>query len=622
MPTILLVLLFTLFAALQPACADNKDLIARCTRQLAASLDHSGQTTADNTSPKSIKITDTMANAPAFPRHSYSGESISLHKENAGIRTVLMEFQSFSPYPIILADSIHDETKATIHLNNVAWDKALDIIIKEAGLEKREIENVIYLAKQEELQLSEPRHTPPIITYRQNRSPVAIAIPDAHLAFMGHSRYGHKQPIYHNSRIMQKTAENPLSAQSIKPIRDNYQIARYYLQKGDIDTARQYAQNISFLNALTYDYPLPDDGKLFSLDSAVIDSPWHTNNKFLRIAVQAANPLPTAVHLVFIIPQNNDWLIPETICHFVSHMQGNDTFAIIRYGKAIETLLPPTPISTFNPADLPDAIPLTDESHSLISAAYAMTARTTKNNAINRLILLADASFIEGKDYQQAEISVQPENITFTLLNMNKDTRHNPFHLHALANNKKGDYALLYDQEDIADIVSRQLGSLQQPIARSAFIQVEFNPATVASYKRIDAEEFTDHNNGDNDTVLNGQQYTTLYEITPSQERLPNTQTEEYAIVNLSYQSWQSGLRHTDTHMIPARTIPFTDADDNTRSAVMALAFVRALRDEITPAAWHTILTTFAQHTASNGESMKMLQLMHKLPLDKPASHP
>ncbi|CAK0758395.1 Fimbrial assembly protein PilQ [Gammaproteobacteria bacterium] len=82
-------------------------------------------------------------------RVGFSGERLSLNFQNIDVRAVLQLIADFTQLNIVTSDTV--QGTLTLRLTNVPWDQALDIILKSKGLGMRRTNNVIMIARNEEL---------------------------------------------------------------------------------------------------------------------------------------------------------------------------------------------------------------------------------------------------------------------------------------------------------------------------------------------------------------------------------------------------------------------------------------------------------------------------------------
>jgi type IV pilus assembly protein PilQ len=79
----------------------------------------------------------------------YTGEPLSLNFQDIPVRTVLHLLGDFTSTNMVISDTVRGNV--TLRLKNVPWDQALDIVLKTKSLDKREKNNVIYVAPAAEL---------------------------------------------------------------------------------------------------------------------------------------------------------------------------------------------------------------------------------------------------------------------------------------------------------------------------------------------------------------------------------------------------------------------------------------------------------------------------------------
>jgi len=79
----------------------------------------------------------------------YRGEKLSFNFQNVEVRAALQAIADISNLNIIASDSVAGSL--TLHLKNVPWDQALDVILQAKGLDMRRNGSVIWIAPKEEL---------------------------------------------------------------------------------------------------------------------------------------------------------------------------------------------------------------------------------------------------------------------------------------------------------------------------------------------------------------------------------------------------------------------------------------------------------------------------------------
>jgi type IV pilus assembly protein PilQ len=76
----------------------------------------------------------------------YVGRPISLDFSNADIRTVLQVFADFTKMNLVVSDSV--QGRLTVHLKDVPWDQALEIVMRSKGLVSSRSGNVLLVSSQ------------------------------------------------------------------------------------------------------------------------------------------------------------------------------------------------------------------------------------------------------------------------------------------------------------------------------------------------------------------------------------------------------------------------------------------------------------------------------------------
>ena len=86
---------------------------------------------------------------PPFLNKSASGDRISLNFQDIKVRVALHLLADFTGIDLVVSDKVTG--KITLHLNDIPWDQALDIILTTRSLSKRKIGNVLFIAPAEEI---------------------------------------------------------------------------------------------------------------------------------------------------------------------------------------------------------------------------------------------------------------------------------------------------------------------------------------------------------------------------------------------------------------------------------------------------------------------------------------
>lgn len=98
-------------------------------------------------------ITEELANKRDKDKLIYRGEKLSLNFQSIEVRAVLQLIADFIGVNLVASDTVSG--KVTLHLQEVPWDQALDLVLKTKGLDKRKVGNIMLVAPTAELAAQE-----------------------------------------------------------------------------------------------------------------------------------------------------------------------------------------------------------------------------------------------------------------------------------------------------------------------------------------------------------------------------------------------------------------------------------------------------------------------------------
>ena len=159
-----------------------------------------------------------------------------------------------------------------------------------------------------------------------------------------------------------------------------------------------------------------------------------------------------------------------------------------------------------------------------IELAYKMAAENFIKGGVNRVILATDGDFNIGVTNQGDLIRLIEEKaksgVFLSVLGVGKDNLKDST-MQKLADKGNGNYAYLDSLDEARKVLVQQMNGTLITIAKDVKIQVEFNPARVASYRLIGYEKRMlrkeDFNNDKIDAgeIGAGHTVTALYEVVP-----------------------------------------------------------------------------------------------------------
>jgi Ca-activated chloride channel family protein len=343
------------------------------------------------------------------------------------------------------------------------------------------------------------------------------------------------QPITENGFL--NPLNEALSTFSIDVDTASYANIRRYLNQGQLPPVDSVRIE-EMINYFTYDYPEPSWGQPFSLTTEIAPCPWNPSHQLALVGVQGKRlsslSMP-ASNLVFLIDVSGSMnapdklpLLQDAFKMMTRELESKDKISIVVYAGAAGLVLEATPGNYKE--EIINAINRLQAGGSTaggagIQLAY-QTARAnfiTKGN--NRVILATDGDFnvgvSDGDDLVQMIKNYRDQGIFLTILGFGtgnyKDSK-----MEKLADEGNGNYFYIDNINEAHKVLVRELGSTLYTIAKDVKIQVEFNPATVQSYRLIGYENRAlakeDFNNDKKDAgeLGAGHSVTALYEIIPN----------------------------------------------------------------------------------------------------------
>ena len=331
-------------------------------------------------------------------------------------------------------------------------------------------------------------------------------------------------------------AADPLSTFSIDVDTASYSIIRRFLNEGKlppIDAVRIE----EVVNYFTYDYPQPKNDEPFSINLEVASCPWETSHRLVRIGLKGgeiAAEKRGASNLVFLLdvsgsmmPVNRLPLVKQAMRLLVEKLGENDRVAIIVYAGASGVALPST--TGDHKEQVLSAIENLRPGGSTngaegIGLAYKIAGDNFIKGGVNRVILATNGDFNIGVTGQGELIRLIEEKaksgVFLSVLGVGDDNLKDGT-MQKLADKGNGNYAYLDSLEEARKVLVQQMNGTLVTIAKDVKVQVEWNPARVASYRLIGYEKRLlrkeDFNNDKIDAgeIGAGHTVTALYEVVP-----------------------------------------------------------------------------------------------------------
>ncbi|GAA6623009.1 vWA domain-containing protein [Scytonema sp. NUACC26] len=429
---------------------------------------------------------------------------------------------------------------------------------------------------------------------------------------LSQNREGYK---HNGDNPFQSVSANPLSTFSIDVDAASYSNIRRFINQGQLPPVDAVRLE-EMINYFSYDYPLPDGDKPFSVTTEVSDAPWNPKHKLVQIGLQSkqisTENLP-ANNLVFLLDVSGSMedpnklpLLKSALRLLVNELRDSDKVAIVVYAGNAGLVLPPTPGSQKD--KIFDAIEQLAAGGSTaggegIQLAYKIARENFLQSGNNRIILATDGDFNVGVTSDEELVRLiekeREQGIFLTVLGFGTGNLQDA-KMEQLADKGNGNYAYIDNLLEAKKVLVKEMGATLLTIAKDVKIQVEFNPTKVQGYRLIGYEnrlladrDFNDDKK-DAGELGAGHSVTALYEIIPtgvkSDVPLPRIDSlkyqqkslsshDEIMQVKLRYKQPQASTSQLLTYPVVDRGVKLNEATTNLKFASAVAEFGMILRN-------------------------------------------
>ncbi len=332
--------------------------------------------------------------------------------------------------------------------------------------------------------------------------------------------------------------ENPLSTFSADVDTASYAIVRRFIDAGQLPPpdAVRVEEMLNYFPSSDAP-PAPGSDQPFAIHLEAAACPWNTAHRLVRIGLQAreidAGKRP-ASNLVFLLdvsgsmrPAERLPLIKQCLRPLVERLREDDHVAIVTYAGESGLALPPTS------GDHKDAILRaidklraggSTNGAAGIRLAYQVARQGFIPGGTNRVILATDGDFNVGTTSRGALLRLveteRRDGVFLSVLGVGTDNLKDST-MQTLADHGNGNYNYLDRLEEGRKVLVNQMSGTLVAVAKDVKIQVEFNPAVVASYRLIGYEKRLLRKEDFNDDKIDageigaGHSVTALYEVVP-----------------------------------------------------------------------------------------------------------
>lgn len=339
-----------------------------------------------------------------------------------------------------------------------------------------------------------------------------------------------------------KVTDNPLSTFSIDVDAASYNNIRRYINNGQLPP--QGAVRIEeMINYFSYDYPQPENGKPFSINTETSVCPWNEKHQLVMIGLQGKKipyeSLP-ASNLTFLIDvsgsmsaENKLPLVKASLKLLTDQLREQDRVSIVVYAGNAGLVLAPT--SGNNKQTIKEAIDRLESGGSTaggagIQLAYSAAKEYFNKEGNNRVILCTDGDFNVGISSDNALINMiekeRESGIFLSVLGYGMGN-YQDAKMQKLADKGNGNHAYIDNLTEAKKVLVSEFGSTLFTIAKDVKLQVEFNPKHIKGYRligyenRVLAKEDFNNDKKDAGDLGSGHTVTAIYEIIPANISAP-----------------------------------------------------------------------------------------------------
>ncbi len=330
----------------------------------------------------------------------------------------------------------------------------------------------------------------------------------------------------------------PLSTFGMDVDTGSYSNIRRFLRGGSLPPPDAVRLE-ELINYFHYDYPQPRGDDPLGATVEIAACPWSEAHKLVRVGIRAkdlARGERPRANLVFLLdvsgsmePENRLPLVKRAMRLLLDRLTPRDTVGIVTYAGEAKVALEPVTITAEGKQRVTDVLEGLRAGHGThgsagIQNAYAMATNHFVKEGVNRVILCTDGDFNIGITDQNELLNLITQEaksgVFLSVLGFGMDNLKDAT-METLADKGNGNYAYIDSFSEARKVLVEQLDGTLVTVAKDAKVQVEFNPARVASYRLLGYEKRLLRDRDFNDDTKDagevgaGHSVTVLYEIVP-----------------------------------------------------------------------------------------------------------
>jgi len=365
-----------------------------------------------------------------------------------------------------------------------------------------------------------------------------------------------------------------------------------------------------FLNYFSYDLKSPKKGEKFAVTTEVSRCPWNEDHELMFVGVKAEDKLDGQLpksNLVFLIDVSGSMddedklgLLKKGFNELVDNLPGEGTVSIVTYASKEKVVLDGADMS--EKRKIKEAIRSLEANGSTagergMEMAYEIAKENFIDGGNNRIIMATDGDLNVGiSDPDELEDFIskkKDQGIYLSVLGFGEGN-YKDDKMERLADCGNGNYSYIDSLIEARKVLVEEMTSTLVTVAKDVKFQVEFNPATVNSYRLIGYEnremDAVDFNNDKKDggELGSGHSVVALYEIVPAgsesaidlkyQPAENSDGSDDYATIKIRYKEPEKDKSELMSYVVGADA--YSDsASENFKFASLVSEFAMILGD-------------------------------------------
>lgn len=349
------------------------------------------------------------------------------------------------------------------------------------------------------------------------------------------------------------------------------------------------------INYFNLCYKEPDPSSVFRISSQLTSCPWDEEKQLLMLNINARkldlNKIPPS-NFVFLIDASGSMDMPNRLPllkasfqMLVKNLRPIDTISIVTYGGTVGIWMQPT-----GGAEKEKIIQRIEEltasgdtpGEAAIMTAYSLARHTFIKNGTNRVILATDGDFNVGltseKALEELITKERQSGVYLTCLGVGMGNFKNS-KLEALAKRGNGNFAYLDDINEAEKVLVRELTQTFYAVADDVFMNIQFNPRLVRSYRLIGFDNKKDAMTDstidlEGGEIGSGNSVIAMFEIIPAAELTTGLPDKKgLAGISMRYSLCNDTSRLYAEYTCPANYLDFKELDKEMQFATAVAMF-------------------------------------------------